>query len=215
MVSEEHDSTMRNLLTFYLAGCNHITCKCGQSLCFICGEPAGEDHWLRSRQEGGCPRFNHPSRLIAIYEDGQDDIGPGLRDPFEPQVRARWHRRGVHERRNAVAGLPRFATQPGANEDDDVDADERTALAAARDRGVAMFNEEFHDANEMAGSRRSRARPEWLSPLIETALWQGGHRDSAMQQREIAIAAPSESPGPSAAGSLLEQPFSPPHPGPL
>jgi hypothetical protein len=38
-------------------GCNHMSCLCGGSFCFLCGEVAfdnGSWHW----NEGGCPRYN-------------------------------------------------------------------------------------------------------------------------------------------------------------
>lgn len=41
--------------------CNHITCHCGESFCYICGNPAGEmsGHWGADR----CPRYGLLGRL--------------------------------------------------------------------------------------------------------------------------------------------------------
>jgi hypothetical protein len=48
-------------------GCNHMTCKCTENFCFLCGEPAGDDsgHWERD----GCPRYNHTHHVPQPLND--------------------------------------------------------------------------------------------------------------------------------------------------
>ena len=64
-----------------LDGCNHVYCTCSQSFCFICGESVagGGGHWNKRREEGGCPRFNHPSMGNAMWEEdrAEDEEGEG------------------------------------------------------------------------------------------------------------------------------------------
>lgn len=70
-------------------GCNHITCPCGESYCYICGRSVTEisNHWDRSR--GRCPRYGQPGSRAAIFSDdvrGLDEqrlydlAGPNDRD---------------------------------------------------------------------------------------------------------------------------------------
>jgi hypothetical protein len=47
-------------------GCNHMTCPCMASFCFICGREATgtSNHWLTSR----CPRYGVPKTYEADYD---------------------------------------------------------------------------------------------------------------------------------------------------
>ncbi|KAK3114004.1 hypothetical protein LTR53_008108 [Teratosphaeriaceae sp. CCFEE 6253] len=61
-------------------GCNHLFCRCGTDLCFICGKEVAHDdpeHWA----PGGCPRWNQPGADNAGY-DG-DDVDGQVAGPAE------------------------------------------------------------------------------------------------------------------------------------
>ncbi|KAM0720186.1 hypothetical protein Q7P37_004322 [Cladosporium fusiforme] len=50
--------------------CNHITCPCGESFCFLCSLPVkgDSDHWART-----CPRYGHPDNPRgALFDDPAD-----------------------------------------------------------------------------------------------------------------------------------------------
>lgn len=51
-----------------LDGCNHISCPCGGSYCFICGQAVEESsgHWNSGNL---CPRYNHPDSANAQFDD--------------------------------------------------------------------------------------------------------------------------------------------------
>ena len=69
------------------AACNHLTCICGQSFCFVFGRPVeGDDpaHWSNPR--AGCPRYNRPGEPNARYDDDDPWDDPENIDAhsFEP-----------------------------------------------------------------------------------------------------------------------------------
>ncbi|KAF2486673.1 hypothetical protein BDY17DRAFT_291916 [Neohortaea acidophila] len=49
-------------------GCNLVGCVCGHHFCFVCGAKATDRHFRRTREEGGCPRYNHPSMPTALWQ---------------------------------------------------------------------------------------------------------------------------------------------------
>lgn len=53
--------------------CNAMTCQCGTSFCYICGERAEpeSEHWLRV--DGGCPRYGAVDSERAMYDDDFND----------------------------------------------------------------------------------------------------------------------------------------------
>ncbi|KXT03548.1 hypothetical protein AC578_1537 [Pseudocercospora eumusae] len=61
--------------TELMDGCNHITCPCGESYCYICGKAVTEnsDHWDRRRR--GCPRYGQLGSRTAIYTDDIEGFG--------------------------------------------------------------------------------------------------------------------------------------------
>ncbi len=38
-------------------GCNHVTCKCGQSFCWLCGEATGRTHTWQNIEGHQCGRY--------------------------------------------------------------------------------------------------------------------------------------------------------------
>lgn len=61
-------------------GCDHISCPCGASFCFICGNAAfdredGFNHWAL----GGCPKYHAPN-------SGREQYDNGTYDPSEPHL---------------------------------------------------------------------------------------------------------------------------------
>jgi hypothetical protein len=63
--------------------CNAITCQCGTSFCYICGERAEPDseHWQRGF--GGCPRFGVAGGGREIFDD---DFGHGGEEEEEEET---------------------------------------------------------------------------------------------------------------------------------
>ena len=69
-------------------GCNSITCQCGQYFCFICGQAATKDHWQKSKRQGGCPKWNHPSQpnakwIVGDNEEREQAFVQGAREQLE------------------------------------------------------------------------------------------------------------------------------------
>jgi hypothetical protein len=61
-------------------GCNHISCLCGGSFCFLCGDVAFDDgsgHW----DVGGCPRYNAKGSGREQY----DGVAGGYADIFSDE----------------------------------------------------------------------------------------------------------------------------------
>ena len=48
-------------------GCNHLLCRCGTSLCYICGRSVEENEHYKSKEKGGCPRYHHPDDPRAVW----------------------------------------------------------------------------------------------------------------------------------------------------
>jgi hypothetical protein len=75
-----------------LEGCNHMTCTCGFSFCFICGVDAQGDsaHW---RDGSSCPRYNGTGNggrpVFDPVVDGDADIGAGDEE-FDIDGRSDW-----------------------------------------------------------------------------------------------------------------------------